>query len=216
MTVLAVGIGLLAAISWAANTMLDARSTALQAAGAAVTTSAGAAPAHTHAARAPARPSPSSRPSAAPARRHRAAGSPASRPALACTPGQVTLRLSSPQYWYQPGATPRFTVSAISGQVRPCRFNMGTKFVAVVITAAGRRIWSSADCVSGGGSNVIVLTRGVPAVLHLSWDRRTSSAGCGGARPLVPAGEYQVAAVAGPVQSAAQHLVLGAKGASGP
>jgi hypothetical protein len=212
-TVLAVGIGLLATISWAANGMLAARPTALQAASPAVTKSASPAPGH---ARASARSSPPPRSSPAPSKHHRAARSPASGPALACAPGEVTLRLSSPQYWYQPGMTPRFTVRAISEQARPCRFNMGTKFVAVVITDAGRRIWSSADCVSGGGSNMIVLTRGVPAVLRLSWDRRTSSLGCGGAGQLVPAGEYEVAAVAGPIRSAIQHLVLGAKGVSGP
>jgi hypothetical protein len=128
----------------------------------------------------------------------------------------VTLRLSSPQNWWQPGTTPRFTVRAVSEQARPCRFNMGTGFVSVVVTGAGRRIWSSVDCVSGGGSNMIVLTRGVPAVLRLTWDRRTSSPGCSGARQLVPAGEYQVAAAAGHLRSAIQNFVLGAKGVSGP
>jgi hypothetical protein len=93
---------------------------------------------------------------------------------------------------------------------------MGTKFVAVVIADNGRRIWSSADCVRGGGSNMIVLTRGVPAMLHLSWDRRTSSLGCSGIRQVVAAGEYEVAAVAGPIRSASQNFVLGAKGVSGP
>jgi hypothetical protein len=93
---------------------------------------------------------------------------------------------------------------------------MGTSFVAVVIAHDGGRIWSSADCVSGSGSNVIVLTRGVPAVLHLAWDRKTSSLGCTGIRQVVPEGEYQVAAVAGPARSATQNFVLGAPGISGP
>jgi hypothetical protein len=215
-TVLAVGIGLLATISWAANGMLAAHSTALRAASPAVTKSAGPTPAHIRADRASARPSAPPRSSPAPSGHRGAAGPPASGPARACRTGEVTLRLSSPQYWYQPGVTPRFMVSAVSGQARPCRFDMGTKSVAVVITAAGQRVWSSADCVSGGGSNVIVLTRGVPAVLRLSWDRRTSSPGCGGARQRVPAGEYQVAAVAGPIRSATQNVVLGAQGVSGP
>ena len=53
-------------------------------------------------------------------------------------------------------------------------------------------------------------------MLRLSWDRRTSSPGCSGARQLVPAGEYQVAAVAGHLRSATENVVLGAPGASGP
>ena len=217
MTVLAIGIGLLATVSWAANGLLAARSTAVQATGSAVTTSAGSTPAHARADRASTRPSPPPRSSPAPSPHHGAAGPAAARPAWACAPGAVTLRLSTQQQnWYQPGATPRFTVSAISRRPRPCRFNMGTKFVAVVITNGGRRIWSSADCAGGGGSNMIVLTRGVPAVLDLSWDRRTSSLGCSGVRQVVPAGEYQVAAVDGPVRSATQNIVLGAKSISAP
>jgi hypothetical protein len=92
---------------------------------------------------------------------------------------------------------------------------MGTRFVSVVV-AAGRRVWSSADCVSGNGSNMTVLTRGVPAVLRVSWDRRTSSPGCGGTSQKAAPGEYKVTAVAGQVRSKTVNLVLGAPGASGP
>jgi hypothetical protein len=125
------------------------------------------------------------------------------------------LRLSSPQYWYQAGKMPRFTVHAVSKEAQPCRFNMGTEFVSVVV-ASGRRIWSSADCVSGSGSNMIVLIRGMPALLRVSWDRRTSSLGCSGTSHAVAPGEYQVTAVAGPLRSKTVNLVLGAQGASGP
>jgi hypothetical protein len=127
----------------------------------------------------------------------------------------VTLRLSSPQYWYQAGKMPSFTVHAVSHQEQPCRFNMGTRFVSVVV-AAGRRVWSSADCVSGSGSNVIVLIRGTPAVLRVSWDRRTSSPGCSSPGQVVAPGEYEVTAVAGRLRSKTVNLVLGAQGASGP
>jgi hypothetical protein len=92
---------------------------------------------------------------------------------------------------------------------------MGTKFVSVVI-AAGGRVWNSADCVSGSGSNMIVLAQGMPAVLRVSWDRRTSSPGCGGTSHAVAPGEYTVTAVAGQLRSKTVNLVLGAQGASGP
>lgn len=110
---------------------------------------------------------------------------------------------------------PRFTVHAVSSEGQPCRFNMGAKFVSVVI-AAGRRVWSSADCVSGSGSNMTVLSQGAPAVLRVTWDRRTSSPGCGGAGQAAAPGEYKVTAVAGQVRSKTVNLVLGAPGASGP
>jgi hypothetical protein len=127
----------------------------------------------------------------------------------------VTLRLSSPQYWYQAGKMPSFTVHAVSTEGRPCRFNMGARFVSVVI-ASDRRIWGSADCVSGSGSRMVVLAQGMPAVLRVSWDRRASSPGCSGTSHLVAPGEYQVTAVAGHLRSGIVNLVLGAQGASGP
>jgi len=128
----------------------------------------------------------------------------------------VRLTISSPQGWYQSGVTPRFTVHAVSTTSQPCRFNIGTKFVSVVISARSRRLWSSADCPSGAGSHVTVLTGSRPASLRVSWDRRTSSPRCGGTTHLVRPGEYQAEAVAGHVHSDPVNVVLGAKGVSGP
>jgi hypothetical protein len=128
----------------------------------------------------------------------------------------VTLRLSSPQYWYQAGKTPLFTVRAVAAASRPCRFNMGAKFVAVTAAGAGGPIWSSADCPSGSGSHVVVLTAGRPGVLQVSWDRKTSSAGCRAIRRPVRPGEYKVTAVSGRLRSSTVNIVLGARGASGP
>jgi len=128
----------------------------------------------------------------------------------------VALSVSSPQYFYQVGKTPSFTVRAVSKASRPCRFNMSAKFVSVVITSGDRRIWSSADCASGAASNMVVIASGQPAALKLSWDRRTSSPGCSGTGQLARPGEYQVRAVAGQLHSRSVNFVLGAKGASGP
>jgi hypothetical protein len=128
----------------------------------------------------------------------------------------VALSVSSPQYFYQPGKTPRFTVHAVSQGNRPCRLNMSPKFVSVVITSGDRRIWSSADCASGASSNMVVIASGKPAALRVSWDRRTSSPGCGATGHLVRPGEYQVSASAGRLHSETTNFVLGAKGVAGP
>ena len=213
--VFTVGIGLLTALSWTVNGVLAARSSAGHAASPGGTRAAGSAAAHVSRGRALPASSSSPRPKPVPSPHRSTTHPPAAGKALACAPGAVTLRLSSPQYWYQAGKMPRFTVHAVSSEGQPCRFNMGTKFVSVVIASDGR-IWSSADCVSGSGSNMIVLTRGVPAVLSVSWDRKTSSPGCGGTSHAVAPGEYRVTAVAGHLRSRTVNLVLGAQGASGP
>lgn len=213
--VFAAGIGLLTALSWTVSGMLTSRSSADQAAPPGGTRVAASVPARIGRDHALPAPSPSSRPKSVTVRHRSTIHSPASGKALACVPGAVTLRLSSPQYWYQVGTMPSFTVHALSKGGQPCRLNMGTKSVAVVI-ASDRRIWSSADCVSGSGSDMIVLTPGTPAVLRVSWDRRTSSPGCKGTSHVVGPGEYTVTAVAGHLHSKTINFVLGAQGASGP
>jgi len=217
-TVLAVAAGLLTAVSWAVNGMLTASSTAGQTPTASSTGTGGSTAAHLGGDQAPATPSPSPSHHSRPAHsRHRAARQAhAATGTLACTRGSMTLTVSSSQGFYQPGATPRFTVHAVSRESQPCRFNMGPKFVSVVVTAKGRRIWSSADCVSGAGSNVVVMTGGKQAVLGVSWDRKTSTPGCSVTRVLVRPGEYQVSAVAGRLHSRTVNFVLGAQGVPGP
>lgn len=215
--VLAVGIALLYGLGWGADGIITALSAGGTAARHVARQAAGSRLAHVSGNHVLTRPT-----AAQAARRaspqHRSTPAPSHPPGTVqpCAPADVTLSLSSPQFWYQVGKTPHFTVHATSHEGQPCRFNMGAKSVAVVIDSRGRRIWNSADCVSGGGSNEIVLTSGMQAVLNISWDRRTSSPGCTGGSEAVGPGEYQVAAIAGTIHSKSVNLVLGAKGASGP
>ncbi len=126
----------------------------------------------------------------------------------------MTLTVSSPQYWYQPGKTPEFTVRAVSTESQPCHFDMSPRSVSVVIdSAGGRPVWSSADCASGSGSDPVDLASGTHATLRVSWNRRT---GCGDSGNLVRPGEYRVSAAAGTDHSKSVNIVLGAKGVSGP
>jgi hypothetical protein len=158
--------------------------------------------------------SPSATPSHAPA--HHKSSQPAQAPGStpACAASDVALTLSSPQYWYQPGKTPRFTVHAVSTGSHPCHFDMSPRLVSVVIdTPAGRPIWSSAHCASGSGSDPVVLASGTNGTLRVTWNRRT---GCGDSGNLVLPGEYRVSVAAGADHSKSVNIVLGAKGVSGP
>jgi len=213
--VLGVGAGILTSLSWAVNGLLATGSTAHHPAAAGHTTAARHAPSLHNKAKASPAASPSASPSHAPARHRASRRSPqVSGNAPACTPGGVTLTVSSPQYWYQSGKTPQFLVHAVATESHPCRFDMSPRLVSVVIdTPAGRRIWSSADCASGSGSDPVVLASGTNATLRVSWNRRT---GCGHSGNLVLPGEYQVSAAAGADHSKSVNIVLGAKGVSGP
>ena len=214
MVVLGIGAGLLTTMSWAVNGLLMARSTA----GPAVSSGSNRAPRHAsrQAGGAQATPSPSA--SSTPAAKHKAARrTHASGRTPVCAAGDVQLTVSSPQYWYQSGKTPVFTARVVNTGSQPCRFDMGARSLAVVIdTSSGRRVWSSADCVTGSGSDPDVLASGAHAALRVTWNRRASTSGCGAAGNLVPPGEYQVAAIAGAEHSKGVNVVLGAKGVSGP
>ena len=214
--VMGIGVGLITTVSWGVNGLLTASSTAGQAGGPSGASAANSSPAQVSTGRARPAPSPSPSPSPDPSPHRSTARLHASGRIPRCATRRVTLSLTSSQGWYQQGSTPRFTVRATSSQQRPCRFNTGTKFVVVVVTASDQLIWSSADCATGAASHQTVLTSSAPAVLRISWNRRTSSPGCAGAGALVRPGEYQAAAEAGRLHSGTVNVVLAAKGATGP
>jgi hypothetical protein len=122
-------------------------------------------------------------------------------PARACKPGDVVLSLFSSQDSYGLGQLPEFNVNVVSTSARTCAFNIGPKFLALVITAGRKRIWSSADCVAGRGSALTDLARGVPTVLPVSWARGTSAPGCTVTSRPVPAGSFTAAASDGGLAS---------------
>lgn len=121
--------------------------------------------------------------------------------ARACKPGEVVLSLFSSQESYGQGQLPEFDVDVVSTSAQTCAFNVGPRFLALVITAGGKRIWSSADCVAGPGSLLTDLARGVPTVVPLSWDRESSAPGCRVASRQVTAGSFAAAASAGGLAS---------------
>ena len=119
----------------------------------------------------------------------------------ACRPADVVLSLFVSQDRYGPGQLPAFTVDVVSTSPRTCTFNLGPRFLAVVITGGGARIWSSADCVAGAGSNLTELVKGVPAVVPVSWGRETSAPGCFAPAARVHTGTYHAAATDGRLAS---------------
>ncbi len=127
----------------------------------------------------------------------------------ACPAGDLVLSVFSSQDSYGRGQLPEFDVDVVSTSARTCAFNVGPRFLALVITTGGKRIWSSADCVAGPGSLLTDLARGVPTVLPLSWDRETSAPGCSVTSQRVPNGSFAAAAAAGGVTSNSVKFTLG-------
>jgi hypothetical protein len=128
----------------------------------------------------------------------------------------VRLTLRSAQHRYGPGEMVTFVVGAASTRTRPCRFDLGSRFTSVVVAFTGTPLWDSSSCLRGTGSRVIMLRRGTPAFLRITWDRRTSLSGCLGQGAAAKAGTYTAAAFNGQIRSPATTFVLSGRGAARP
>jgi hypothetical protein len=62
--------------------------------------------------------------------------------------------------------------------------------VYTVHTAKGARVWSTADCFPGTGTDVRQLAPGRSVSYQIRWSGTTSQPGCTGQRTAVPAGAY--------------------------
>lgn len=125
-----------------------------------------------------------------------------------CSHGGVVLTIHTARYRYPAGAPVTFVVGAVSTVSQPCRVNLGSRFMAVVVASAGTPLWDSASCPRGTGSRVVTLRRGVRATFQVTWDQRTSISGCQGQGRLSPAGRYTAAAFEDQVRSQNMTFVL--------
>jgi hypothetical protein len=127
----------------------------------------------------------------------------------ACKPSQVVLSLVPGEGSYGPHEHPQFNVYIVSIGKRDCSFNVGPRYLSVVIKSGGiSRIWSSADCMKDTGSDFVSLSTGVPSVLHFSWDRKASSPGCRTVPVAVRPGTYTATVTAPGDHLASQGMVF--------
>ncbi len=128
-----------------------------------------------------------------------------------CPPGAVVLSLFGGRESYPAGQDPRFEIDVVSTAPGPCTFDLGPAALHLVVMAAGRIVWDSADCARGavprgGGQPTAVteLSRGVPARESIAWNRTISLPGCvtaASARPGSYQAQARAAGVASPVRA---------------
>ncbi len=133
-----------------------------------------------------------------------------------CARGAVLLTLRSARHRYGPGEQVTFVVGAASAKIRPCRLDLGSRFTSVVVASGGTPLWNSSSCLRSTDSRAVMLRRGAPAFLRVTWDRRTSLSGCPGQGTAVAAGTYTAAAFNGQLRSQATTFALSGRGAAGP
>jgi hypothetical protein len=126
------------------------------------------------------------------------------------------LTLRSARYRYGSGELVTFVVGAVSTRSRPCRVNLGSKFTSVVVDSGSTPLWDSSSCLRGTGSQMVMVRRGAPAYLRVTWDRRTSLSGCPRQGNAIPAGTYTATAFYGKLHSKTVTFVLSGRGAAAP
>jgi hypothetical protein len=172
---LAVGLSILALVTWAISGAMGGSAPAVNAAatktvhgslptapaspagGAAPATTGGRRPGHGH----PARPA--------------AARTAALQP---CPAADVVLSLFSSQASYSVRQTPEFEVDVVSTASQTCTFDIGARHLWLQVKTGAVRVWTSADCAEGQASLVTALHRGVPTVVAIGWNGQISSPGC--------------------------------------
>jgi len=90
----------------------------------------------------------------------------------------VVISLFATQASYSQGQPAEFDDDVVSTAAGDCWFNIGPRYLAVVVTQGKQRVWDSADCAAAPGSLPADLARGVPMVLPVSWYVQTSAPGC--------------------------------------
>lgn len=94
-----------------------------------------------------------------------------------CPAGDVVISMSAGSSYAAP-ARPQFGINVVSTDSRTCAFNVGPRYLTVTVRSGGVRAWGSGDCVRGGGTQVVHLSRGVPIHRTITWDRMLSAPGC--------------------------------------
>ena len=224
---LAAGLGMLALVAWTVNGALaggtrpatDLSQTTSQHSGQRSTPPATGSPAASPDGTASATPSPTVRPTPSPS----ATGHPAAtrHPAgrgrktaagafAACPHAGLVLSLFPARYSYLAHAQPEFDVDVVSTTPGRCTADLGASHLHIVIRADGKQIWDSADC-AGLAPRATTLARGVPVMVQITWNRKTSAPGCRAPHRAVRPGTYTATAYSGNLSSRATAFVLKAR-----
>jgi hypothetical protein len=156
-------------------------------------------------------PSPSASPQAKVNAKAKAAGhgtGNAVTPGGGCPVASTVVTLTANGSSYGSGVRPRFTLDVVSTASQPCTFNVGARYLTLVIKSGGVRVWGSGDCGASAAVSIAHLSRGVPYQRVISWDRMLSSPGCRMARTAAQPGTYTAAASEGTMRSGTVVFVL--------
>ena len=120
---------------------------------------------------------------------------------LLCADASITLGAQVPAE-VRSGANVIVGMTVTNSGAEACRRDVsGTLQVFTVFGADGTRIWSTADCFPGQGTDVRDLAPGESLKYTVKWSGTTSAPGCTGDRTPLAAGSYTLIAQLGTLSS---------------
>ncbi len=144
-------------------------------------------------ARSTARPDPSGTPTSGTGR--------ATTAASTCPAADVVLTLLPSRASYGPHEMPTFQIDVVSTDSAACYFGIGPKSLRVVVTHGAAPAWNSGACLRGAASRVTQLSRGVPVMVPVVWNRQLNARGCSATALAARQRTYVAAAQGGAVAS---------------
>jgi hypothetical protein len=128
---------------------------------------------------------------------------------LLCADSTIALRATTGAPSYRLGSQPILGLVVTNTSDQACvRDLSGTLQVFTVFNAAGTRMWSTADCFPGEGTDVRQLAAGQAVTYNIKWSGTTSNPGCTAERKPVPAGKYTLIAQLGALRSPATPFTI--------
>jgi hypothetical protein len=121
---------------------------------------------------------------------------------LLCPDASIKVVATSGAKSYPVGSQPILGMAVTNTGSKSCvRDLSGPLQVYTVYSKAGKRMWSTADCFPGEGTDVRQLAAGQTVSYNIKWSGTTSSPGCSTPRESVAAGSYTVVAALGKLSS---------------
>ena len=122
--------------------------------------------------------------------------------AMLCPDAAVVITAISTAPTFTVGSQPMLGMTVKNSGAVQCRRDVsGTLQTFTVQTAGGKRVWSTADCFPGEGTDLRDLAPDQTVQYTVKWSGRASAPGCAGDRAQVPAGKYVVIAQLGKLSS---------------
>ncbi len=121
---------------------------------------------------------------------------------LICPDSAIALTATTSAPSFAAGSQPIVGLIIANAGTETCQRDVsGTLQSFTVLAADGSRVWSTADCFPGEGTEVRELVAGQTLKYTIKWSGTTSAPGCTGDRSPVPAGDYTLVAQLGGLSS---------------